>query len=137
MTNRRKIEKTVKELGCQLICCEFIRNTEHSFGGSADASSWYVEILCDGEIVQYDSYRGMDVDTDVDEMLSDMRDDIVERQGKVNMLDAERKTSTNAPTTVDNYNVCRHCGKKYVGFPVDSPLCGDCLAPLVDDAIAD
>ena len=78
MSNRRKIEQFAKQNGIKLLRCEFVRNTEHIYGDSADASSWCVDVEIDGNIEEYDSFYGLGVDDDVTNMLCEIKHDIEE-----------------------------------------------------------
>jgi hypothetical protein len=93
MNNRKKIEKTINKMGLKLISCEFVRNQEASFGGVMDASHWEVTISNGNKTETFDSYHGLSIAEDVDEMLDEIKEEFE--------LDHENTISPN-PTTKKN-----------------------------------
>lgn len=75
MTNRKRIEKALKEAGYKIKRLEFIRNTEYIYGDSCDASYWNAETEC-GET--FSSDNGDTVSEGVELMIADIFNNMVE-----------------------------------------------------------
>lgn len=74
MTNRKRIEKALKEAGYKIKILEFIRCTEYIYGDSADASYWNAETEC-GEV--FSSDKGDTVSEGVELMIADIFNNMV------------------------------------------------------------
>lgn len=76
MTNRKKIEKLCKENDLEIISLEPKRNIGAEKGCSYVYYYWLLIARRRGKVAEYDSYRGHDVNTDVNLMLQDIKGDI-------------------------------------------------------------
>ena len=69
MSNRKKIEKTCKDSGLEIIDLEYERDPEYAFGDVLSPGQWHLEIKKDNEDNEvFDSCGGIEI------LLNDIKD---------------------------------------------------------------